>query len=275
MENIQEPQVEQTEQQVEQTNQQESTLPSDIDAQQQALESLDFSLTDEVKEKYLTKDGKILGKYQNLEQLVEAHKYLQDKHAMFVDDTKKQEKEISSEVEQEQLRLKQQETIQELLPQFMENGMQLTDDIKEKILETGIDERDLELNALKLKEKINHVYELVGGKENWEATKEYLSDKLTEEEYKKINTDLMGANSDYTVLGMYSAYKQAQEGIEPNARLMGDTTETTNRGYSSRRELFKDREYLRTPAGRKDQIAQRRYREKLSHTDLSKLGIKI
>jgi len=252
----------------------ESHLPSDIDAQQAQEDALDFSLTDEIKDKYLTKDGKILGKYDNLEQLVESHKFLQDKHAMFVDDTKKQEKEVNTSVEQEQAQVVQQETIQSLLPAFMENGMQLTDEMRKTIVETGIDERDLELGALKLKDKVNHVHELVGGKENWENAKAYLATQLNEEEFKKVNQDLMGSNSDYTVLGMYSAYQQSLNGETPSARINGDTVTKTAAGYSSRQELFKDRQYLNTQAGRKDTVAQQKYRSKLALTNLNELGIK-
>ena len=251
-----------------------STLPSDVDAQQAQEDALDFTLTDAVKEKYLTKDGKLLGKYDNLEQLVESHKFLQDKHAMFVDDTKKQEKELNTGVEQEQVQIVQQETIQSLLPEFMNNGMQLTDDMRKVITETGIDERDLELGALKLKDKVNHVHELVGGKENWDNAKAYLATKLSEDEFKQINQDLVGSNSDYTVLGMYNAYQQSLNGQEPTARISGDTVTKSAKGYNSRQELFKDRQYLSTQAGRKDNNAQQKYRNKLALTNLNELGIK-
>jgi len=256
------------------TEEEVSHLPSDVEAQKEQEKALDFSLTDEIKEKYLTKDGKILGKYESLDQLVESHKYLQDKHAMFVDDTKKQEKEVLSGVEQEKQEAVQQETIQRLLPQFMENGMQLTDEMRAEVVKTGIDERDLELGALKLKDKVNHVHELVGSKENWENAKAYLATQLSEEEFKKVNQDLMGSHSDYTVLGMYSAYQQSLNGDTPPARINGDSVTKTPEGYKNRQELFKDRQYLNTQAGRKDAVAQERYRNKLALTNLSELGIK-
>lgn len=261
--------VQQTETVVEQTS-----LPSDV-AEQSALESmLDFRLTDDVKQKYVTKDGKLLGKYENLEQLAEAHKFLQDKHAMYVDDTKKQEREILSGVEQEQVRLKQQDTIMSMLPEFMANNMELTPEIEAKATEAGIDIRDLKLGALELKDKVTHVHQLVGGRENWEATKAYLADKLSPQEFEKINQDLIGSNSDYTVLGMYNSYKASLIGNEPTARIVGETSIKTAKGYENRLALFKDREYLNTPAGQKDQIAKKRYNEKLALTDLNQLGIK-
>ena len=253
---------------------QPSTLPSDVDAQQELESKLDFSLTDSVKEKFLTKDGKLLGKYESLEQLAEAHKYLQDKHAMYVEDTKNQEKEITEGIEQDQKAIQQQETIMSLLPDFMANDMELTPEIEQKIVETGIDVRDLKLDALELKNKVNHIYDLVGGKENWENTKAYLADKISEEEYKKINADLVSSNSDYTVLGMYNMYKQSLDGNTPVDRIRGESTAKSPEGYSSRAEVFKDRQYLQTPAGRKDQNAQAKYRDKLARTDLSKLGIR-
>ena len=254
--------------------QEPTSLPSDVDEQAQQLSNLNFELTDEVKEKFLTKDGKLLGKYETLEQLAEAHKFLQDKHAMYVDDTKKQEKDVLTSVEQEQQNLKKQETLMSIVPTFLANNMELTPDIEAKAAEAGIDVRDLKLGALELKDKVNHVHELVGGKENWDATKAYLADKLTPEDYERINQDLLGANSDYTVLGMYNAYKASLDGSEPRTRLSGESTVKTAKGYDSRMALFKDREYLNSPSGKKDQIAQKRYRDKLALTDLTQLGIK-
>jgi hypothetical protein len=252
----------------------QTSLPSDV-AEQRDIESrLNFNLTDDVKEKYVTKDGKLLGKYETLEQLAEAHKFLQDKHAMYVDDTKKQEREVLSGVEQEQQNLKKQQTLMSMLPTFMANNMELTPELEAKAVEVGIDIRDLKLGALELKDKVNHVHQLVGGKENWEATKAYLSDKLSPQDFEKINQDLVSANSDYTVLGMYNAYKASLDGTEVRTRISGDTAVKTSKGYENRLALFKDREYLNTPAGRKDQLAKKRYDEKLALTDLNQLGIK-
>ena len=252
-----------------------SQLPSDVKEANDALANLDFSLNDSVKEKYLTKDGKLLGKYETLEQLAEAHKYLQDKHAMYVDDTKKQEKEVGSEIAQQQAQAKQQETIKSLIPEFMANNMELTPELEQKVIDAGVDIRDVKLGAIEIREKVNHVHDLVGGKENWEATKAYLGSKMSEADFAKINEDLMGANSDYTVLGMYNAYKASLDGSEPKARINGDSiTPKAQSGYQSRAQLYADRQYLNTPAGKKDTVALSKYRAKLGMTDLGSLGIK-
>ena len=255
--------------------QQTSGLPSDVQEQEAIGSQLDFSLTDAVKEKFITKDGKLLGKYDNLEQLAEAHKFLQDKHAMYVDDTKKAERDVATELEKQQTTIKQQETINSLIPEFRANNMQLTPEMEQKLTETGLDIRDVKLGALELEKKVSHVHSLVGGKENWEATKEYLSTVISPEQLEAINQDLMGSNSDFTVMGMYNAYQQSLKDGTPQQRISGDsTTVKSATGYESKAQLYADREYLSTPAGRNDTNAQKRYRQRLANTDLGSLGIR-
>lgn len=257
------------------TGVQASGLPSDVQEQEAIGSQLDFSLTDAVKEKFITKDGKLLGKYDNLEQLAEAHKFLQDKHAMYVDDTKKAERDVAAELEKQQATVKQQETINSLIPEFMANNMQLTPEMEQKLTDTGLDIRDVKLGALELEKKVNHVHSLVGGKENWEAAKQYLSTVISPEQLEAINQDLMGSNSDFTVMGMYNAYQQSLKDGTPQQRISGDSqVPKSASGYESKAQLYADREYLSTPAGRNDANAQKRYRQRLANTDLSSLGIR-
>jgi hypothetical protein len=235
---------------------------------QEGLPTLNFELTDEIKEKFITSDGKVLGKYESLDQLAEAHKHLQDKHAQTVEDYKKQQKELNGDIETQQTEAKRMETIKDILPEFLNNDMQLTPEIETKLTEEGIDIRDVKLGALELRDKINAAHETVGGKENYEAMMGWASSQLSDAEKAAFDADIMGAQSRFAIKGLYSEYQAAAEKGEatPPQRLNGDNTVKTVQPYEDRQALLRDKQYIDSPAGKRDQAAQNRYKQRLAIT---------
>jgi len=232
--------------------------------------ALNFEITDAVKEKFITADGKLLGKYDNLEQVAEAHKNLQDKHAQYVEDVKKREGDIAAGIEGDAVVLERQNAIREVIPEFMKNNMELTPEIEQVLTEKGLDIRDVKLGAIELRDKINSAHAEVGGKENYEAMLGWASETLSDAEKKSFDADIQGSNSRFTIKGLYSEFEAAKAASDAGnpSRLRGsDTTNVGVRPYESQAEIFKDKQYLDSPAGKNDTAARAKYNTRLGITD--------
>ena len=230
--------------------------------------TLNFELTDNIKEKYVTGDGKLLGKYDSLEQLAEGHKNLQDKHAQYVEDVKNNNKDLNTGIEAQQIEAKKMETITSVLPEFLQNNMELTPELEAKLVEADIDIRDVKLGALDLRDKINTAHESVGGIENYNAMMGWATEKLSDADKAAFDKDIMGSNSRFAIKGLYGEYEAAQAdgSYTPPTRLNGDTTVRTVQPYADRQSLLKDKQYIDSPAGKRDGAAKKRYNARLAIT---------
>jgi hypothetical protein len=243
----------------------DSNLPSTIDNQP----TLNFEITDDVRSKFITSDGKLLGKYETLEQLAEGHKNLQDKHAQYVEDVKNNDKNLNVNIEAQQIEAKKTEVVTSVLPEFLANGMELTPEIEAKLVEADIDIRDVKLGAIDLRDKINAAHESVGGKESYDAMMSWATEKLNDADKAAFDKDIMGSNSRFAIKGLYSEYEAAQADgsyVAP-ARLNGDNTVKTVQPYTDRQSLLKDKKYVDSPAGKRDIGAQKAYRARLAITE--------
>lgn len=239
-----------------------SNLPSDVANQP----TLNFELTDAIKEKFL-KGDKILGKYDSLEQLVDSHKNLQDKHSQYVDNTKQVDKDVADRITNDQTQLEQSQLLQSLVPDFIANNMELTPDIEAKATEAGIDIRDLKLGAIDLRDKINNAHTVVGGKENYEAMMGWAKDNLNDSQKASFDLDVTGSMGELAIEGLYSRFNKAQE--DPNVtipRINGETTIKGIQPYADKRELFADKKYIDSAAGRNDPMAKKNYNARLRVT---------
>lgn len=242
--------------------------PSGLPSDKASAVTLNFELTDTVKEKYVTTDGKLLGKYDNLEQLAEAHKHLQDKHAQYVDDVKKQTSEITSEVETDVQNAKKMETIKTLIPKFLEANLELTPEIEEALTQDGLDIRDIKLGAIELRDKIRSAHETVGGKENYESMMAWASTALSDTEKSAFDQDVMSVNSRFAIKGLYNEFQEAnKDGEQPESgRIVGNSTVKGVRPYESQTEILVDKRYLNTAAGKRDAAAKAKYTARLAIT---------
>lgn len=239
-----------------------SGLPSDIANQP----TLNFELTDDIKEKYL-KGDKILGKYDSLEQMVEGMKNLQDKHSQYVDSTKQVDKDVTARIEADKVKGEQTTVVQSLIPDFIANNMELTPEIETKAAEAGIDIRDLKLGAIELRDKINNAHSVVGGKENYESMMGWAKENLSDPQKASFDTDVSGNMGELAIEGLYARYNKALE--DPNAtvpRINGETTIKGIQPYADKRELFADKNYIDSSAGRKDPMAIKNYQARLRVT---------
>ncbi len=169
---------------------------------------------------------------------------------------------------------KQREVIEkDLMPQFMQNGMVITPEMEQKAVEVGIDPRDLKLNAYELKERLSTSFEITGGQENYTAMIEWGKANLNEAQKIEFDRALKSGMSQYAVKGLWYDYMQATGGQSSGDRLRGNPSPSGLQPYADRKELYKDKDYIESPAGRHDKAAIRRYRERLRITPDEVLGL--
>ena len=126
-----------------------------------------FQLSDEfIAENF--KDGKLKGRFESIEDVLTKLKEAEDFKANTIREQKNAEQKPNDAEAQAQAQAKQQEAIAELMPQFIENGMELTDEMLQKAEEVGLDVRDVKLAAMEARERQTKAYDLVGGKENYD-----------------------------------------------------------------------------------------------------------
>ena len=241
-----------------------SGLPSDVAVANEAV--LNFEITDGIKEKYL-KGDKILGKYDNLEQMIEGMKHLQDKHSQYVDEVKTVDKDVEKRIADDKVKGEQNAIISSIIPDFMANNMELTPEMETKATEAGIDIRDLKLGAIELRDKITTAHSVVGGKENYDAMLTWAKDGLDDTQKASFDKDVSGSMGELAIEGLYNRFQKAQEDPNTNVpRINGDTTIKGIQPYSDKRQLFADKAYIDSAAGQRDAVAKRNYQARLKVT---------
>lgn len=252
-----------------------SGLPSDVKANEVNLDG--FTFTPEfIAENF--KDGKLKGRFGSVEEVLAKLKEAEDFKANAIrektDAEKAQEQQQTEAQKQAQMAQAQQDTIMSLVPAFIENNMELTPEMETAATEAGIDLRDLKLGALELKERLNKAHSVVGGAEEYNAMLEWGKANMTDAQKAVFDKDVTGNMSEYAIKGLYADYQKAAsaDGYMPE-RIEGDGTPRGLQPYRDRRELYADRDYLKTPAGKRDKAAQANYKRRLNITPDNVLGI--
>ena len=240
----------------------ENLEPTSLPSERQEQENIARDW-DTLKEK----DPKFMEQFKNLEDFKEKYKELHKQYSNTVRDYKEEEK-TKQQIEEQQAQEKQfeaqkQETIRDMIPSFVENGMNLTDEMVEKAKEAGIDEKDLKLGAYELKEKVNHAYSVVGGESEYRAMMEWASENLSEDMKDKFDKEVVSDMSEFAIKGLYHEYKQNSGNYQ---RIQGSPTPQSISGYKNRQELLADRMYLKTKEGLRDNAAQERHKARLKAT---------
>lgn len=161
--------------------------------------------------------------------------------------------------------------VQELVPEFIKNGMQLTPEMEAEAVEKGIDIRDLKLDALELRDRLISSYAIVGGEAEYAAMMTTMSEKMSDAEKKAFNADLGGNASKYAIQGLYAEYLETigHTGQAPTAnapRLEGRVGTPSVKGYASKAEMLADTAYLRSPRGKNDTAARTTYEKRKAAT---------
>ena len=205
------------------------------------------------KEGYLPEDFKE-DPYELAKSYANAQKY--------VEETNKEKARMGNEAKKQEQAQATQAEIMSMVPDFVANGMELTDEMVAKATELGIDERDLKLGAFEYKENAQKAFSVVGGEEEYGAMMKFMDSHMSDEQKKAFNNDFGSSASEYAIKGLYAEYKSLAggDGKAPKQRIEG-RVEGGNSGakpYANQGEMLKDLNYLKTK-GRADKAARQLY----------------
>jgi len=171
-------------------------------------------------------------------------------------------------------------TIDSLLQELVGNEYELSDELKAKAEDAGINVDSLELAGIKDQrragEVIKGVYEQVGGEAEFKAMQKWATEGgLSEDEAKEFNAGITGENRGMFVKGLHAMYKASnheakseEEKVEvkETKRVKGKAPQANSihKGYKSLQEMQKDISYMRRNPS--DSDAQRTYNEKMKHS---------
>jgi len=257
-----EDQFQQTEQQPAQ--QPETLLPSE----QAEVKTFDQFLAENRGE-----NGKLYGRFDTPEQALQYFRDQEVTHTNKMREIKNEQKEQEQTQQQreEQQRIEQQRvsTLNELVPQFMQNNMQLNDEIQSKLAEAGITPAEIELGAYKVRDAVSKAYSIVGGEETYKSMMAWAGETLDDATKAAFDNDISAmisgksGVSSLAIEGLYGRYQAAQQNGESPDRIRGNTQTAPTRGYQTQAEMLRDKaaiEKTRDPAARK------RYESKLAMT---------
>lgn len=219
------------------------------------------------------KDGKYQGRWSNPQEMADYIKQMEDKHAELnrniSDEKKQQDADIQKTAEEVQRQQLQSDTIKELAPDFLANGMQLTDDMMSRLQETGLTEQEIKLGAYELKEAMDRNASYVGGKENYDIIMDYHAQNMSDDEKRAFNHSLQDPNNhEALMVGLQAMYERSVNGGQPQPqdRVRGNGPANTNsiQPYASKRELLQDKAYADSRAS--SQADKARFRARLAAT---------
>lgn len=230
-----------------------------------------FEVTDEIKEKYF-KNGKLFGRFENLEGMATALKSVEDKYANVMREVKSKP-EGETQPEQTKPVADTNDVLvkaRPLIDEYIQSGMELTDDIIAKAQAEGYDIRDIRLAAIDIKDKLNYAYNLVGGESEYKAMLEWGKANLDEKQQKAFDKDLATNAGEWAIKGLYAEYKSkigSNEQPSTEQRIMGDAQGAVGiRPYASQAEILKDKAYINSPKGKNDLKALELYNKRMSKT---------
>lgn len=187
----------------------------------------------------------------------------------YVEETNKEKARMGTEAKKQEQAQATQAEIMSMVPDFVANGMNLTEEMIAKATELGIDERDLKLGAFEYKENAQKAFSVVGGEEEYGAMMTFMDSHMSEEQKKAFNNDFGSAASEYAIKGLHAEYKSLAggDGKAPKPRLEGKVKgqDAGAKPYSSQGEMLKDLNYLKTK-GRTDKAARQLYETRKSIT---------
>lgn len=246
-------------------------LPSDVNSEKPSFKT---ELPEELRSR-IDENGMLDGKYASVEDILYALKEIKDKHANLnrelADKEKKEEQEIDAVAKEAQLEQKRNTVIESLVPEFLSNGMVITPEMEEQLLEAGITKEQIELGAYKMKETIALHQSYVGGKEEYDKIMSYHAQTMSLEEKEAFNRTVnSGQHSEALFLGLKAMYEKrtatGQTSTQNTDRIRGDASQGGIKPYATRQELFNDKRYIDSPAGRNDAGAKAKYKARLAVT---------
>jgi len=244
-----------------------SGLPSE---QPTATDFAGFDLSDDIKGKF--KDGKLNGRFSSIDDVLAKLKEAEDFKSATISEQKKAE---GSQQQLEEKTVNTNAVVNELLPSFLEGGMVLTPDMEAKLTEgiTNATEKELAIykfrdEARGIADRTNSAYGIVGGKDNYTAMQEWGAENLSDAEKTVFTSDVNGSPEASTIAIQWlnGKYQEALKDGTTHKRIQGQPHNTGIRPYADRKELFKDKDYIDSPAGRRDPTAKKNYQARLRMT---------
>lgn len=229
-------------------------LPSVKEESAIAMEN--FQFTEEQVAKYF-KNGKLQGRFDNIEGVLNTLKSVEDKYANVVREQKSATQTVDINA-----------VAEPLIAQFIENGMELTPEIISEAESKGIDIRDVKLAAIDIREQVAKAHAIVGGADEYNAMLEWGRTNLDDAKKAEFDKGLKSGMGEYAIKGLYADYKASlSETSTPTQRISGDTNNAPSTGgYTSQAEIMRDKAYLNTMAGRNDSAAQKAHQARLART---------
>ncbi len=227
-----------------------------------------FQLSDEFLAENV-KDGRLMGRYNDIPSMMKGFQELEAKHANFVRDAKtiegdagKAAQEAADLAQSNQLK---SDTITSMIPDFLAANMNLTPEMEAKAVEAGIDIRDLKLGAIEMRDRIGAAHSVVGGKQEYENMIAWGRENMDESQRAAFDKDVTSGMGEYAIKGLYSDFKNAG-GVAP-ARITGSNAGTASmKGYATQGEMLQDRQYLSTRQGSQDKAARALHNKRMDLT---------
>ena len=153
-------------------------------------------------------DGMVAGKYKNIDAMV---KSLEHAEAKLVElNAEKQSASAKGQnaekAEARKAEVQQAETA--AMEQYIQNG-QMTPELAAQITEAGGDPTRVELNGIKTSQRLNSLYDITDGRENFEAMLTEMAEGKSEAEKNAwINTLRDPSMSEYAVKGLHAEWQE-------------------------------------------------------------------
>lgn len=247
-----------------------SNLPSAQDELNSSLEK--FQLNDEFVTKNF-KDGKLYGRFDSLEAVLNTLHSVETKYSNVMREIKSSDGQTqSTETKTTQTEeVSVLEVAQPAINKFMQNDFSfdgLDADIANIAEQSGVSVAEIKLAALEMKENVIKAYDIVGGKDEYNAMIEWGKTNLSEAKRIDFDKALTSGFGEYAIKGLYQDFKAAEgNSTQPYKRIEGDSGGNVGvRPYASFQELVRDREYLQTPSGKADKGARDAHARRLSLT---------
>ena len=218
----------------------EPTLPSETPA---AAPSAEDYLTTNTAE-----NGKLFGRFDDVPSALEHFRQQEVTHTNNMRTLKEEQRNAetatTSEQETKQAEAQRVQNLNALIPQFVQNNMQMTPELEQAIVDGGLSAAEVELGAYKVRDAANKAYGIVGGQEEYTAMMAWAGENLDDNTKAGFDSDiktmLAGGSSvgSLAIEGLHARYKAGQ--TTPTQRIEGATVQQVTRGYNSQAEMFAD-----------------------------------
>lgn len=240
-------------------------LPSSQEELGSTLEK--FQITDEFASKNF-KNGKLFGRFDSLEAVLNTLHAVETKHANTMRDIKSTESATTATPETQ---APIHEVIQPLVAKFADNGYSyegMDADIEQLATDTGKSVAEIKLAAIEVRDQVAKAYAVVGGKEEYQAMIAWAGDNLTDAEKKGFDNSLKTGMGELAIEGLHARFKNSNPSDRPAPRrIEGDGGGNVGiRPYATAAELFRDRAYLQTSAGQRDLAAKQMHQKRMALT---------